>query len=222
MKFLKGCGLAIAIAIAIAIGIGILSSIFTEPPTPEELARQDSLQAAEDSIDALNEAMRDSLAAAEEARQDSLEWEELMMALGGWETTYFVDDWGETTGTGAKSQAVTAVTRMDFPYHDTQATLIVSCRSAWIRFTKGPNLTGGDIEDGYTVYRIRVRIDGKESTWRVSHNWNSEDISLPYSARSAFAGGETFEALLPWYGNGNVRFSWLLHRSSEAIAQTCG
>ena len=221
MKFLKGCGLAIAIALALAVGAGILSSIFTEPPTPEELARRDSLRAAADSMEARNEAMRDSIAAAEQARQDSLEWEELMMSIAGWDTFNLIDDWGETTGNGAKSQAVTPVTRMDFPYHDTEATLFVSCQSAWIRFTKGPNLTGGDIEDGYTVYRIRVRIDGKDATWRVSHNWNSEDVSLPYIARNALAGGETFEALLPWYGNGNVRFSWLLYRSSEAIAQTC-
>ena len=139
-----------------------------------------------------------------------------------WSTTRFVDDWGEYSGTGARSQEKPPASPMGFPYHDVMATLFVSCRSAWIRFTDSPNLTSDDIENGYDVYRLRVRLDGRDDRWRATQRWGSTDLNLPSSARSAWAAAKRFEVLLPWYGEGSVRFAWDLTGSADAIAKTCG
>ena len=215
MKFVKGCGLVFLIALAISIGYGFLSGIFSEPPTPEELARQDSLQAVQNSIDAVERARRDSLAAvaAEERRRK---------AASKWQRTYFTNEWGERSGEGTKSEEVRPVERMEFPYHGVKATLFASCQNAWIRFSDSPNLTGGDIRDGYEEYRLRVRIDGRDLTWRATQDWGSKDLDLPSSVRNAWANGTTFEVVTPWFEQGAVRFSWSLVGYSDAYAEACG
>lgn len=138
-----------------------------------------------------------------------------------WSTISFVDDWGERSGTGASSQQEGPAERMGFPYQDVRAKLMVSCRSAWIRFTSAPNLTGGDIRSGHDAYSLQIRLDGKTSRWQATQEWGATDISLPVSARRAWASANRFEVLLPWYGEGNVLFSWDLDGFSTAIAETC-
>ncbi len=109
---------------------------------------------------------------------------------------------------------------MDFPYHDVKGSISVECGRSYLYFTEEPNLVGGDIEDGYTVHHVSVRIDGVSAVWRVTQNWGGHLLYLPSAARGALAGGSVFEVNLPWYG-GRARFKWDLTGSSEAILQTC-
>lgn len=71
-------------------------------------------------------------------------------ARASWTNFTFVDEWGEDTNTGARSALTAPVRSPRWPYEDLKASLYVdSCDQAWIRFTSDPNLTGGNIGDGY-------------------------------------------------------------------------
>ena len=109
---------------------------------------------------------------------------------------------------------------MEFPYQDVEGTIIVNCNRVSLYFTEAPNLTVGDIEDGYTVFYLSVRVDSNRDVWRATQLWNSKIVALPAAAKAALAGGSTFEVLLPWY-SGSARFKWDLTGSSEAISKTC-
>ena len=138
-----------------------------------------------------------------------------------WETICFIDEWGETSGTGPKSRRAFPSPRSGFPYGDVDATLYVRCTSAWIRFNDAPNLVSDDIGDGHENYRLPVRLDGRDVVWRAAQQFGSDDVNLPSSARSAWASANLFEALVPYYGERLARLSWSLTGSSDAISQTC-
>ena len=79
-------------------------------------------------------------------------------------TTYASKD--EMTGARqafAFSRNVTAITRMTFPYRDTEAWLGVGCdaQSEWgyIGFDHAPNLVDRQIQSGYNTLQLRVRWD---------------------------------------------------------------
>ena len=146
------------------------------------------------------------------------------LASGGsdstWRNGYFVDDFGERSGTSAYSATLAPVKKMDFPYHDVTGKVMASCQSTWLRFSESPNLTGGDIRDGYEVFMLSVRIDGERNRWRATQRWGSKDISLPRDARTILASARKIDVVLPWYG-GSAMFSWDLDGSAIAIEKTC-
>ena len=142
-----------------------------------------------------------------------------------WSTTTFTNEWGEQAAVGARSQAVRPVTPMGFPYNDVTGTILVQCpNSVWVRFSEEPNLTGGNIRDGYTDYTLSARIDGRDVRYGVSQGWGDNDLNFRDDAtvRQAIMGSNEIEILLPWYGEGNVRFKWSLDGSSSAIQSSCG
>lgn len=140
-----------------------------------------------------------------------------------WTVSNFTNDWGETTDqVGAATNMFAPLERMEFPYHDVRAGLMASCERVWIRFNDEPNLTGGEIGDGYEVFRLRVRVDGVDATWRVTKDWNARDVILPSSARAAWADAERFEVLMPYFDQKPARFQWELTGAGEALAKTCG
>ena len=146
------------------------------------------------------------------------------MGFAQWSGINFVDEFGEVTDRGARSATVEAVRTMSFPYQNTRATLFVNCNRAWMRFTDTPNLTGGDISDGYTRHMVRVRVDGRNATnWRVSQSWGDSDVRFinGQQAVSALAAGSTIDIALPWYGERSAVFSWSLSGSSAAIRESC-
>ena len=145
-------------------------------------------------------------------------------AAGQWRTINFVDEFGDVTDRGARSAAVSSVRQMSFPYGDTTGTIMVDCDRAWIRFSEAPNLTGGDIGNGYTRYNVAVRVDGNGvGRWTVSQSWGDNDLRFVdgRQAVSALAAGTTFALALPWYGENSAAFSWTLNGSSSAIRQSC-
>ena len=141
-----------------------------------------------------------------------------------WRNLNFVDEFGEPTGRGAVSETVRSIRPMSFPYTGTDARIFVDCDSTWIRFSEAPNLTGGNIADGYTQYSVSVRVDGEDvGRWRVSQSWGDKDLRFTNGseASTAISSGSTFAVALPWHGEGSVAFSWPLTGSSEAIAASC-
>lgn len=141
-----------------------------------------------------------------------------------WSGINFVDEFGEVTDRGARSATVRAAREMSFPYQDVRATLFVNCNRAWMRFTDTPNLTGGDIRDGYTHHTVRVRVDRRDAVnWRVSQSWGDNDVRFVNGQQSvsALAAGSTIDIALPWYGERSAVFSWSLTGSSAAIRGSC-
>ena len=141
-----------------------------------------------------------------------------------WRNLNFVDEFGEPTGRGAVSETVRSIRPMSFPYTGTDARIFVDCDSTWIRFSEAPNLTGGNIADGYTQYSVSVRVDGEDvGRWRVSQSWGDKDLRFTNGseASTAISSGSTFAVALRWHGEGSVAFSWPLTGSSEAIAASC-
>jgi len=140
-----------------------------------------------------------------------------------WSTTSFVNEWGERTSSGAQSEQVRPVEPMGFPYSDVEAEILVRCGGGtWIRFTDSPNLTGGITESGHDIYHLSIRLDRQQTRWRVTQYWGDKDLNLPNSARRALMNAKTFEIVLPWYGEGYVRFKWDLTGSSDIISEACG
>ena len=140
-----------------------------------------------------------------------------------WRMINFVNEFGEQTDQGAVSNDVSSLRPMSFPYGDTKARILIDCDRAWVRFSESPNLTGGDINDGYTLYTVSVRVDGNEARWRVNQSWGDNDLRFVDSSQaiSALSGGSTFTLAVPWYGEGSVAFRWSLAGSSDAIQRSC-
>lgn len=221
-----GCGTLIALMII----CGIIATLLpeTEDPSPVSIDSDDLLLSTTDWRNASGLVDRqDSIKYAQEQRQARQEEakarqeEAKRRASFAWSSINLVDEWGDIEGKGAVSKTVSPDRSMGFPYNDVTARLMVSCRSAWIRFSSAPNLTGGDTESGYDRYYIKVQIDGNETRWRATQSWGDDDINLPSSARNTFARGQRFRVVLPWYGEGSVVFSWDLTGASDMISQTC-
>ena len=141
-----------------------------------------------------------------------------------WDTINFTDEFGDVTGVGAVSDTVGPSSAVTFPYSDLTSRLLVNCNRAWMRFSNAPNLTGGDIADGYTTYNVSVRVDGGSTArWRVIQSWGDNDLIFKNSSQaiSALSGGETLAVALPWYGQDSTVFSWQLTGSSAAIQASC-
>lgn len=124
----------------------------------------------------------------------------------------------------AKSPEVSATEPLEFPYRDVVAQLALGCdgEDEWVylAFSEGPNLTGGNTEDGYDVFRLRVRWDDDVQTHRMIQEWGepfvqfqSDETVIPLITSS-----ETVLVELPWYGSGEVYFRFPLGGAADAIA----
>lgn len=150
-----------------------------------------------------------------------------------WRMINFVDEFGDTTGRGAVSVWTEPLRPMSFPYHDVQARIFVDCDDAWVRFSKEPNLVGGDIRDGYTVYDAHIRVDGEPNgIVDVRQSWSGNDLTFTASwfrdgklmqepVIQSLSSGQRFAVSLNWHGNGYVAFQWDLTDSSERIQESC-
>ena len=116
-----------------------------------------------------------------------------------WRALTGVDEWGEPGGKLAVSPWVEPVRPLGFPYEDVTAILKVEgCDSTVtdslgffsLQFSDPPNLTGGEIEDGYTTYDIQTRWNGSvqvESS--IRQNWADNRLSILSADRRAVAAG---------------------------------
>ena len=141
-----------------------------------------------------------------------------------WRTINFVDEFGDVTGRGAVSAAVTSIRPMSFPYNDTTGTIMVNCDDVWIRFSDSPNLVGGATRTGYDIHGFSVRLDGDDiGRWTARQAWGGNDLTLLNDAEAiaALSSGSTFAIALPWYGESSVAFSWSLNGSSGMIQESC-
>lgn len=125
---------------------------------------------------------------------------------------------GVGDGEGAVSTWVAPVRRMEFPYHDIIARLMVNCDRAWVRFSGVPNLTG------FEYHYVPIKIDGKSAgLWRMYGSGSTKDVSFVNDSEAIFAmsRGNKLGLVFSWYGEGRVAFEWSLKRSTEMIRASC-
>lgn len=118
--------------------------------------------------------------------------------------------------------------RMGFPYGDVEAWLGIGCDAssewAYIGFTQAPNLTDGEIEDGYRSFRVRVRWDDNVGFETLSQKWSADSMHF-YNSASAIqkmSGSGSVMVELNWHGEGSVRFPFTLNGSSKALQNIRG
>ena len=141
-----------------------------------------------------------------------------------WRMINFVDEFGDTVDSGAVSATVRSVRPMTFPYGDLTARIFVDCNRAWIRFSESPNLTGGSIQDGYTNFKVAVRVDGENiGRSTVRQQWGDKDLRFVDGSEAIawLSSGSTFAIAVPWYGQSSAAFSWSLSGSSKMIRDSC-
>ena len=141
-----------------------------------------------------------------------------------WRPLDLVDAFSDSVRTVAASAAVRSLRPMRSPYGDTTARITVDCTGVvGILFSRAPNLTGGEIQSGFNVYSVPVRVDGEDvGRWDVLQAWGSVLVAFVDRGKAivAIAAGNTFTVSLPWYGSPTA-FSWSLEGSSELIRASC-
>jgi len=79
------------------------------------------------------------------------------------------------------TDSVKANKSLSFPYEDTQSTLVVGCTNnnywAYIYFTK-VNLTGGKINDGYTLFTLKVKAGGDFKNIFATQDFGSNNLNF--------------------------------------------
>ena len=135
-----------------------------------------------------------------------------------WTTINLIDKWGENDGYGAVSAPAKPSEPMSFPYGAVSGWIMVKCDIVWLRFDESPILTGGTLEDGYRDHVLAARIDGNDVDLEIRQWWGSKDLYVTTSNfRTRLSQGKRLDVLLPWYGQGYVRFTWSLRGSSATI-----
>ncbi len=140
-----------------------------------------------------------------------------------WTVINLVDEFGAVVDRAAISPPVASVRPMQFPYNGTTARIYVACDEAWLRFSASPNLTGGEIEDGYNIYTPTFRVDGIDHQWQVVQSWGGDDLYFVNQGPplAALLSASTFAVSLSWYGEGAVAFLWKLVGVSNAVGNSC-
>ena len=142
-----------------------------------------------------------------------------------WSTITTLDEWGESSGTAAVSSWTHPTKRPDFPYGDLRARLIVqSCRTVAMRFTAHPNLSGGDIQRGYTNHVIKVQTGGRRFDVPVELAWQGKDLLFHrWSAGKAIKQlqrQQSYSVLVPLYSGSRV-WKFDMSDAAAAIEEVC-
>lgn len=145
-----------------------------------------------------------------------------------WSTFDSSDEMTGDQSSYAISPKTTTTSPMGFPYRGVQARLAVGCDAssewAYINFTQAPNLNNGDIKDGYSLFRTRVRWDEAVVTEQLTQKWGAEFMHFRNKAAviQKIGGASSVMVELNWHGEGAVRFPFTLNGSSKALQEIRG
>lgn len=152
-----------------------------------------------------------------------------------WETVRLIDDWGELAGYAYHSPFLTPARAPDFPYEDIEAGIIIECNGpARIDFTLAPVLTNIEWETATrTFLTLPARIDGIDKEYEALQRRNREQtlffvessfmdgITYSQAITQDLAEGNNVAFLIPFHGEGNIRFTWPLTGYTEARHEAC-
>ncbi len=112
------------------------------------------------------------------------------------------------------AKSVPAISPMGFPYSDVEVILciFVDADSAedmiYLYFTKAPNLSDTDTEDGYYSITTRVKYDDLILNSRLTQEWSSHSLHFTQDKTviDDIINSDEIIVELKWYGEGNVHF----------------
>lgn len=153
--------------------------------------------------------------------------------LNAWKSIGLRDKFGNVIPNAAVVSATKPpIRKMDFPYHDVKAEITYQCvepESIFIDFTDSPNLVGEDTHDGFNSILLDIAVNNEQQSyqWEAYQTWGSKRLSFQsdvnnFSVLREHLSGDTFSISIPWYGEGNVTFTWNTENAIEAINETCG
>lgn len=123
----------------------------------------------------------------------------------------------------AHSPTETSTKKMEFPYSGTTGSVGVGCDKdsewAYFNFSKSPNLTSKDVEDGYNVISTRIKW-GKESEHvTLIQTWGADSLHFRddgYAINKIIASNSVLLEL-DWHGSPGTYFEFPLKGSSAAL-----
>ncbi len=142
-----------------------------------------------------------------------------------WSTSTSKDEMTGKLSAHAHSPNTSPTKVMSFPYSDVSAWLGVGCKngSEWvyIGFSKSPNLTNTETEDGYSVIRTRIKWNGKVENVVLHQDWGAKFLHFrdDASALAKIAASNTALLELQWHGQQSTYFEFTLNGSSKAISE---
>ena len=153
-------------------------------------------------------------------------------AFAKWTASKNVDELSGKVSAYAIGSTTKPTKPLSFPYADTTSTLAYGCSKenqwAYIHFNKDPNLTDGDIADGYNIYTSRARWDKSEvTTIKYSQKFGSKFVFFlndDYITKKIQSSGKLLFGF-SFYSDGERFFHYDLSGSTNAINQArkmCG
>jgi len=115
--------------------------------------------------------------------------------------------------------------KMSSPYSNIHSYMGVGCdsESEWVYFgfNRAPNLTGGDIKDGYNLIETRIKWGEKIVNVALTQDWGDKFISFRDDSRaiSNISASKSGLLELQWYGEQTVYFDFTLNGSFKALSK---
>jgi hypothetical protein len=125
----------------------------------------------------------------------------------------------------SESQPVSSKSPMNFPYKDTQASIVVACNKtsewAYIYFTSKPNLNSTETHSGYDKFNTRFKVDDTVGTAYFIQKWGTNTIHFmdEQTHINQFMTGSTVLLELDWHGENGVHFEFSLNGAPESITE---
>jgi RNA polymerase subunit RPABC4/transcription elongation factor Spt4 len=135
-------------------------------------------------------------------------------------------DKDEMTGESSEymiSDSVYPIRKMDFPYHNVNASLVVACDSkrewAYFAFNTSPNLANDETQDGYNLINTRIKWGEQLQDAILTQRWNSKFIQFQDSkaAINNIMKYNIARLELQWHGEKPAHFDFSLKDSSASI-----
>lgn len=131
-----------------------------------------------------------------------------------WRSNAYITDLEKKKRAHVASNDIKPDSKMDFPYNWTTASIsvVMDKNSTWayMEFSSPPNIVNSQTEDGYTVIKANVYIDGVKETATMTQEWGSKVLFFRYPnwLIKKLKSCETFRVNLRWHGNPNVVWSF--------------
>lgn len=145
-------------------------------------------------------------------------------AIAEWKIYESKDEMTDDVNVYAQSNLVGPTKKIDFPYEDVEAMLVVACNNneewTYIWFTKSPNIAGSQSFDGYDMINTRVKWDDMLGKAILTQDYGSKSLhfSMEKEIIENIQKSNTFLIELSWFSNSQVYFRFPLSGSAKAIS----
>lgn len=149
-----------------------------------------------------------------------------------WSTSTSEDEMSGLKSYYALSPQFSPTKPMTFPYKGTVSSIVVACNEkgdywAYFYFSKKPNISNDETQDGYSISDNRFKVDDDLKRIGLSQSWGEKSMHVikEDSFIDDIRHSDTILLELDWHDQGNVVFKYENTGSKEAIESTfkgCG